>query len=264
MDDLPRLEGTICCQDCGLAFSARGGVLDLVPEITEGRRADLKRRIVSPPLRRLYEETIRHMPTPLASSITDEDRVRWILDHAPTEQVERVIDLGCGRGLDLELMERAVSPSLAVGIDLSRASLSEAATRARLAGRRNVAFLRADLEQLPLQPGLFDWANCFGVLHRLARPVVALERLSALLRPRGVLTCLTSLRLPEGPMEKGQRALGWAARVHFFEEGPLRQMLEVSDLERIELEPFGAVALLAAHRIDGVFVSSLVEWNDLP
>lgn len=248
LDDLPRLEGTLCCVTCGLAFAARGGVLDLVPEIVEGRRADLERRIASPPLLRLYEETFRNIPTPIASDIRGADRMGWIEEHAPAQVIERIVDFGCGRGRDLVLMQEQTSPALAVGIDVSRALLSEAATRARLAGRKNTAFLIANLENLPLEPVSFDWANCYGVLHRLTHCDQSLPDLAELLRPGGVFTCLTTLRLPAGPMEVGQRILGGVAQVEFFEEERLSEMFEDAGLELIRMKPFGAVVLVAARR----------------
>jgi len=251
LDDLARLEGTLCCVTCGLAFAASGGVLDLVPEIIDGRRADLERRILSPPLLRLYEETFRNIPTPIASEIRGADRMGWIESHVPSREVERVVDFGCGRGRDLVLMQEQVSPSVAVGIDVSRALLSEAATRARLAGQKNVAFLRAKLEKLPLEPAVFDWANCYGVLHRLSQSDRSLAELASLLRPEGVFTCLTTQRLPSGPMELGQRFLGDVARVEFFEDWRLAEMFDSAGLEVIDTKPFGAVVLVAARRRKG-------------
>jgi SAM-dependent methyltransferase len=220
----------------------------MVPEIVEGRRADLRRRLESPPLLRLYEETFRHIPTPIASDIRGADRIAWIKDHAPAGPVERVVDLGCGRGRDLVVMRNERSPRLAVGIDSSRALLSGAATNARLAQHTGFAFVRADLQRPPLGTDLFDWANCNGVLHRLGDPASSLAGLAALLRPGGVFTCLTTLRLGDGPMEVGQRVLGRVARVHFFARDDLEGMFGRAGLEITDMKPFGAVVLVAARR----------------
>jgi hypothetical protein len=86
------------------------------------------------------------------------------------------------------------------------------------------------------------------VLHRLGDPASSLAGLAALLRPGGVFTCLTTLRLGDGPMEVGQRVLGRVARVHFFARDDLEGMFGRAGLEITDMKPFGAVVLVAARR----------------
>lgn len=251
VDDLPRLEGTLCCCTCGLAFDARGGVLDMVPGIVEDRVSALRQRLESPPVANFYEERLRHLFTPLASPLRAPERAAWLRDHAPAAGARAVVDFGCGRGADLEVMREAASPRLALGIDLSHVLLAEAARTAREQERPNVAFLRANLEELPLVGPRFAWASCYGVLHRLRRPGPALAALASLLEPGARFTCLTTVRLPPGALALGQHALGAVGRVHVFGRDDLEVMVRGAGLELEELRSYGPVALLAGRRAQG-------------
>lgn len=250
VDELPRLEGTLCCGNCGQAFAARGGVLDMVPEIVEDKLTALRRRFESPPMARLYEETLRHLFTPLASPLRSTDRTAWLRAHAPAEAVRAIVDFGCGRGGDLEVMQDVTASELALGIDISQVLLAEAAQAARHAGRKNVVFIRAHLENLPFRGDHFGWASLYGVLHRLKRPREALATIASLLEPQAPVTCLTTYRLEGDALALGQRALGGVGRVHLFDRDDLEGMFDDASLDLTELETYGPVALLAGKRVD--------------
>ena len=250
VDDLPSLEGTLCCGNCGQAFAARGGVLDMVPEIVEDRLTAVRRRIESPPVARLYEETFRHVFTPLSSTLRTAERSEWLREHAPTDGVRAIVDFGCGRGSDLELMREASPSELALGIDLSTVLLAEAARSAREGGHKNMAFIRANLEALPFDGALFGWGSCYGVLHRLSNPRAALAKAAALLLPGASFTCLTTMKLPSGVVHVGQQMLGAVARVHVFSRDDLKAMFEAASLELLDMKTFGPVALLTGRRVD--------------
>ena len=249
LDDLPRLEGTFTCRVCGQSFAASSGVLDMGPEVVEAGLATLRRRVVTRPVVRLYEETIRHLPSRRAWAPGAADRADWLVRHAPAGTARRIIDLGCGRGRDLDVMSQASKPRVAVGVDRSRVLLEEAAGRARRDGRRNVLYVRADLSK-PLFAGpTFDWASCFGVLHRLADPAGFLASASALLEPGAVFTCLTTALGDEPGMKIRQKALGVMTGVRFFGARELDALLRASRLEPVAAHAVGAVALLAARRL---------------
>lgn len=93
-----------------------------------------------------------------------------------------VADLGCGTGNAAEVLAPVVRRVLAV--DQSEAML--AAARKRLAGLRNVDFVRGDLESLPIETGTVDAAVCVLVLHHLPDPAKAVREMARILRPGGV------------------------------------------------------------------------------
>lgn len=220
----------------------------MIPEVVEDKLSALRRRIESPPMARLYEETLRHLFTPLASPLRFADRASWLRQHAPSQNVHALIDFGCGRGSDLEVMQEASSPELALGIDISQVLLAEAARAARQAGRKNAAFIRANLEALPFDGAVFGWSSCYGVLHRLRHPAQTLASIASLLEPGAQVTCLTTFRLAEGALSLGQQALGSVGRVHLFSRDDLEAMFRDASLEMTDFRTFGPVALLAGGR----------------
>lgn len=106
-----------------------------------------------------------------------------------------VLEVGCGVGAQT-LTLAARSPGARISsIDVSRASLEEAARRARAAGLDDIAFHQADVYDLPhpaapLAAGTFDHVFVCFLLEHLARPVEALTRLHSMLAPGGTITLI--------------------------------------------------------------------------
>lgn len=76
---------------------------------------------------------------------------------------ERVLDLGCGAGLDLILAARAVGErGLVYGLDMTPGMLARARRNLERLGLRNVVLLRGCIEELPLYDGSADVliSNC--------------------------------------------------------------------------------------------------------
>lgn len=93
-----------------------------------------------------------------------------------------VADLGCGTGNAAEHLAAVVERVIAV--DQSAPMLQ--AARKRLARFRNVTFVRAGLEHLPLEAASIDAAVCVLVLHHLEDPAAVLREIRRVLRPGGV------------------------------------------------------------------------------
>ena len=76
---------------------------------------------------------------------------------------ERVLDLGCGAGLDLILAARAVGEhGLVYGLDMTPRMLARARKNLDRLGLRNVVLLKGCIEELPLYDGGADVliSNC--------------------------------------------------------------------------------------------------------
>ena len=101
-----------------------------------------------------------------------------------------VIEAGCGTGAQTVTLARRSPAARFTSVDVSRASLAEAARRLRAAGIDNVDLQRADLYALPFAPASFDHAFVCFVLEHLARPVAALRSLRDLVRPGGTITVI--------------------------------------------------------------------------
>ncbi len=101
-----------------------------------------------------------------------------------------VLEAGCGVGAQTVILARNSPGARFTSIDVSPRSLEAARARARAASLRNVAFLRADIFDLPFPERSFDHVFVCFVLEHLARPREALAALASRLRPGGTLTVI--------------------------------------------------------------------------
>ena len=101
-----------------------------------------------------------------------------------------VLEAGCGVGAQTVTLA-ANSPNARItSIDISAASLAQAADAVRAAGIDNVTFRQADIFDLPFAPESFDHVFVCFVLEHLARPVEALRALKAIVRRGGTITVI--------------------------------------------------------------------------
>ncbi len=134
--------------------------------------------------RSLYEEVLTPMPPGL----------------------ERLVEIGCGRGGGAFYLLQAQPHLQYLGLDLSREHIK--VCRERFSGRRNASFSIANASRLPLPAGQFDAAfsveasHHFGDLHSFFREV-ALS-----LKPAGWFF-LTGIWCPEQPQPEPSSAHGF-------------------------------------------------------
>lgn len=110
----------------------------------------------------------------------------------------RVLDLGCGAGMDALIAAMRVGKSGHVtGIDFSAAMLARARSSAEQSGLDHVTFQSGDAERIPLDDGSVEVALVNGIINlNLARAQIMRE-LVRVLRPGGRLYCAeTILREP--------------------------------------------------------------------
>lgn len=94
----------------------------------------------------------------------------------------RVADLGCGSGTVARLIARQFPSSEVFGFDASGDSIAVA--RSRSEGLSNVEFRGYPINDIPVEPG-FDLITALDVIHDVADPLRALERIKEALRPEG-------------------------------------------------------------------------------
>lgn len=112
------------------------------------------------------------------------DRTMAALALAPGEAV---LEVGCGNGVFLPLLARAVGPTgRVVGLDHAPTFVAEA--RARVAGEGldgHVTVEEGDAYRLPFPDDTFDAAHCERVLLHLDDPTAAIRELRRVVRPGG-------------------------------------------------------------------------------
>ena len=115
---------------------------------------------------------------------------RLARDYLRLEPGDVVLDVACGPGnFTRALAESVGERGLAVGVDASPTMLERAVADTRC---DNVAYLHADATELPLRTGGFDAVGCFLGLHLFDDPILAVERMAAILAPGGRLALFTS------------------------------------------------------------------------
>jgi arsenite methyltransferase len=99
----------------------------------------------------------------------------------------RILDLGCGAGLDsLVAAMRAGPRGAVVGMDFSPPMLERAKRAAREAGIDNVIFCRAGAEVLPIKSGSIDVALVNGIFNLNPARTAIFAELARVLRSGGV------------------------------------------------------------------------------
>jgi arsenite methyltransferase len=100
----------------------------------------------------------------------------------------KVLDLGCGAGLDSLIAARRVTPSgRVIGVDFSTPMLDRARQAAKEAAIQNVSFERADAERVPLDDASIDVALANGIFNLNPARAAIFGELARVVRPGGVV-----------------------------------------------------------------------------
>ncbi len=101
---------------------------------------------------------------------------------------ERVVDVGCGAGIDSLIAAGMVGPDgQVVGVDMTPEMLARARRAADEAGAANVEFRDGYMEALPVPDGWADVVISNGVLNLTPDKLKALGEMARVLAPRGRL-----------------------------------------------------------------------------
>jgi ubiquinone/menaquinone biosynthesis C-methylase UbiE len=98
----------------------------------------------------------------------------------------KILDLGCGPGLELCRLAELFPDGEVVGIDLAAEMIAAAHKAARERGRSNTSFFQADVTKLPQHfTGRFDAVHCSFAFHHYSEPLAALQEMQRVLHRDG-------------------------------------------------------------------------------
>ena len=102
---------------------------------------------------------------------------------------ETVLDLGCGAGLDLYLYAGVAGPEGKVfGLDISEEMLAKAASNMELLGMKNVEFLSAPADKIPLPDSSVDVVTANGIFNLSPNKGDVMREIARVLRGGGHTT----------------------------------------------------------------------------
>jgi ubiquinone/menaquinone biosynthesis C-methylase UbiE len=101
---------------------------------------------------------------------------------------EKVVDVGCGAGIDSLIAEKEVGPEgRVIGVEMTPSMLKKTRQAAKEAGLTNVEFREDYAEALPVEDGWADVVISNGVLNLMPDKAATLEEMSRVLKPNGRL-----------------------------------------------------------------------------
>jgi ubiquinone/menaquinone biosynthesis C-methylase UbiE len=101
---------------------------------------------------------------------------------------QRVVDVGCGAGIDSLIAAKMVGPTgSVVGVDMTPAMIAKARQAAHTAGVANVEFCEGFAEELPVSAGWADVVISNGVLNLFPDKSAGLQEMARVLKPGGRL-----------------------------------------------------------------------------
>jgi ubiquinone/menaquinone biosynthesis C-methylase UbiE len=139
---------------------------------------------------------------------------------------ERVLDAGCGTGVDLiDMLAPTLPGGAVVGIDRSERAVK--AARARVAGQQGVSVEVADAHALPFESGEFDAVRMDRTLLHLEDPDRGLSELRRVLTRSGRLVVLEMSTVLDAPEELIQHPVHRAISERFWNQAQQRGRIEL-------------------------------------
>jgi SAM-dependent methyltransferase len=127
----------------------------------------------------------------------------------------RVLEIGCGRGVALPVLDDRLDPVELVGLDIDGALLAEARERVRNT-RTAATLVEGDLRDLPFEGARFDLVIDFGTCYHASETMeerrTALREVSRVLRTGGLFVHETRVaQALAHPVRSFGRTLPWGA-----------------------------------------------------
>lgn len=131
-----------------------------------------------------YESTVLdRLPTGMWESFTGAGNPQAFVDAKPGE---RLLDLGCGAGLDLYLYSQRIGPTGRLfGLDLAKPMLEKAESNLSALGVRNVEWLHASADAIPLPDASVDLVTANGIYNLSPDKDAVMREVTRVLKPGG-------------------------------------------------------------------------------
>ena len=155
------------------------------------------------------KELLDAVPAPAVEAFTGVSNVSIFAD-LPVGA--RVLDLGCGAGLDSLIAAKRVGPTGSViGVDFSETMLARARLAASQAKAGNAEFRQGDAERLPLDEASIDVALVNGIFNLNPAREAIFRELARVVRPGGVVYSAEMILREPLPPDEQANLTNWFA-----------------------------------------------------
>ncbi len=129
----------------------------------------------------------------------------------PVGRGERVLDVGCGAGMDTLIAAIMVGPrGRVIGVDLVPEMLKRAKANLKKTSIRNVTFRQGSAEKLSFADGTFDIVISNGAFNLIPDKAKALREVFRILKPSGRFLLADQILIGEMPADTESMVENWA------------------------------------------------------
>lgn len=184
-----------------------------------------------------YLHRERFMPIAEERRSDRESYYRMIAKHIPSVPNPVVLELGCGTGIDINLIKRSCPYIVPVGTDISFQSIY---VGLRVSGefKNRVGFMVSDVRDLPVRSNALDVVFSQGLLEHFGDPGKILLEQSRIVRGGGVILVNVPQKftgytlMKKRKMRKGVWKMGWETE---FSYRQLREMGKAIGLAEVDV-----------------------------
>lgn len=124
----------------------------------------------------------------MARAPSNLDRIQWTISLLDVKPHDRVLEVGFGPGVAIQLVSEIATEGLVAGIDHSEEMMRQATKRnAKAIGDGRVVLQLGSASTPPAFDGLFDKILTINSIHYWNDPVECLKKLHKLLKPGGLI-----------------------------------------------------------------------------
>ena len=156
-----------------------------------------------------------------------ESMARWGVSHFEIKEDDRILDIGCGGGKNIQRFAEQISDNgRVVGIDYSEVSVEKSIELNRKSIEKgNVNVLQASVSDMPFYDETFDIVTGFETIYFWPDFISDLREVNRVLKPNGLVFFCNEAVYREGEMEKYDDLVE-LLDMKIYSEDVLRQSLE--------------------------------------